>query len=437
MANSLTSQLLQIPRNDSLAAMPVAPMVCAALIWANVFVCGAYFRGQVDVQEFSIHWQIILRLGIAFASGLAGMFWLLPMTYRDFISGAGLLLTLYCVWYGVTMPFAVEMTFSLASWASLVGVILLIPAAMRILGGAAILKTIAFSLMCFLAGSWFVYLFVPGIGVYTEWVTESIQIVRMGGLGHPNSLGLYSAFAILVFSGLVVTNQIKRSVAIVCIVLAAITLGFCFSRTAAIACLFGLVFTFQDQLRTRKAVMVAVAIACVLAFISFVVLGSGSADWQINDMLVKSTKSGLTTELTTANGRTDIWAYGMERILDSPIFGYGYCSGRFVMEFHSFHCHNIVLNAALYGGLPSAMLLTFIMSYLVWSMFTQPVPAIDGLAACILLGGMFDELIVSAAPSAAIVIWTTLVFWRQLGMSFDASPGHCPSSPNNSRPAAE
>ena len=423
MATSAIHQPLQIVRHDSFVDVRVDQIVAAILIWANVFVCGADFRGQAGVEEFSIHWQILLRLGIAFVSGLAGLFWLFPKTYRDFLSGPGLLITLYCSWYGATLLFAVEMIYSFAALASLLGVLLFIPAAMRILGGAAMMRTVAFSLMCYIVGSWFAYIFIPSIGVYHEWVTADSQFDRMGGLGHPNELGLYSSFAILVFSGLAVSKQVRRGVAICCIGLAVITLMYCFSRTAVIACAFGLMFTLQKQLRTRAAIVVAVAAGCVLALIAFAVLGSGSADWKIEDSLIGLTKSGSTTELTTATGRTEIWAYGIGKIVESPLFGYGYCSGRFVMESHSYHCHNIVLNAALFGGFPGGLLLISILLYLAWSMFTRPEPVIDGLAACIMLGGMVDELIVSPSPSAAVFIWAMVVFWRQLGMQMQPKPG--------------
>jgi len=421
MATSAIQQPLEFAGDTAFDYARIDRLVAAGLIWANVFLCGADFRGTAGVEEFSIHWQILLRLSIAFASGLAGLFWLFPKTYRDFLSGPGLLVTLYCAWYGVTLLFAVQPVYSFAAWASLTGVLLLIPSAMRILGGATLLRTAAFSVMCYIVGSWFAYLFVPSIGIYHEWVTETTQFDRMGGLGHPNELGMYCAFAILLFSGLLISGQVRRGIAIACIGLAAVTLMYCFSRTAVIACVFGLMFTLQQKIRTREFVVGAVAGCCVLALLAFLVIGSGSADWRIEDVLVKLTKSGSTTELTTATGRTEIWAYGIGKILESPLTGYGYCSGRFVMEFHSYHCHNIVLNAALYGGVISVLILVSILTYLLWSMFTRPVPAIDGLAACILLGGMVDELIVSPSPSAAVVIFATVVFWRHLGMNAEAA----------------
>lgn len=399
----------------------VAPLVATGLIWANVFLCGAYFRGQVGIEEFTIHWQILMRLGIACLSGLAGLFWLFHGTWRDFLSGPGLLITLYATWYGIALPFAIETTYSLAAWASLVSVLLLIPGAMRVLGGVAMLRTIAFALMCYIVGSWFVWQFVPSIGVYREWLTDDLQIERMGGLGHPNALGLYCAFAILVFVGLLAAKQVRKSVALLCIGLAAVTLIVCFSRTSMIACLFGLTITLQYWLRMRTTALIAVAGCLVLTLLVFVVLGSGNADWTLENLLLRFTKSGSINELTTATGRTEVWKYGVEKIAERPIFGYGYCSGRFVMEYYSYHCHNVVLNAALYGGIASGLLLLFILGYLAWSMFRHPVPAIDGLAACIMLGGMFDELIVSASPSAAVVIWITIVFWRQLGMSLEGT----------------
>lgn len=391
-------------------------LACWSLVTAVVFINGADFRGG-SAEEFTVHWQIYLRLLVAFASGCVGLALLPSRTFKDFITWPGLLVSLYVLWYGATLTTAIDRAYCGAAWASLVGVILMIPAAMRTLGGYRYWTAITTGLTLYVVGSWIAYLFFPDVGVFQEQVTKTDVFERMGGLGHPNELGFYSAYTVLVYLGLATSGRLRWRWAILGIALGAVTLINCFSRTATITCVIGVLFVLQSPLRRPGNIFGILAGLALCASIGFATVGSGKLDWFIAATLTKVTKSGSTEELSTATGRTEIWQEGIGLIRQSPVTGYGYCSARFVMDEFSYHCHNVVLNALMYGGVISGLLVASMLLYQWSNVFISPRPEVDGLIVCMLVGGMVDELIGSASPAASLLIWFSLIFWRQLDMS--------------------
>jgi exopolysaccharide production protein ExoQ len=390
-------------------------VACWLVTAAIVFLMGADFRGDTG-GDFQVHWQIYLRLLVAAVAGGIGTLLLFPKTYRDFLCFPGILLVGYAGWYLATLPFSIAKGYSAAAWVSLAGVLLFIPAAMRVLGGFRLLTAIATGLVAFLVGSWFAYLFVPEIGVFNEQVTQTEVFERMGGLAHPNELGMYAAFTTVLFAGLGVSRRLSWSFAFLGMLLGIVTLIGCFSRTSMVVCAVGLAVTLQGQWRLRSnltGISLGIGLASFGLLIAF---GTGQLDWLIEDALRKLTKTGSTDELATATGRTEIWSYAISQIAESPLYGYGYCSARFVMEEHSYHCHNIVLNALMFGGIVSGLIVAAMCVYLLSGILFNPRPEIDGLASILLAGGMVEGLLGAPSPAAAIFLWFMLIFWRQLDM---------------------
>ncbi len=390
-------------------------LVCWGLVMAVVFVMGADFRGDTG-EDFQVHWQIYLRLLVAFVCGVVGVLLMFPRSFRDYLAWPGLLLTAYVGWYLVTIPTGIDRSFTAAAWVSLLGVAAFVPGAMRLLGGWGFMTAVAVGLTIYLIGSWIAYLLFPEIGVFQEQVTRTEVFERMGGLGHPNELGFYSAYTVLVFTSLGISKRMNMWLVAAGVALGAVTLVGCFSRTAIVVCCFGLVFALQGQWRVRGNAF-AIALGLALATgAGLVALGSGKLDWAIDRALKKVTKSGSTEELATATGRTEIWQYGIKKISESPLTGYGYCSARFIMVDHSYHCHNIVLNAMMFGGVISGLIVGSMVLYFVYSLIFNPRPEVDGIIACMVAGGMIEGLISAPSPAASILLWIAMLFWRQQQM---------------------
>lgn len=415
--SSLVSQSSHAARPLSTSAPARAWTLEQAVFWllvaALTFFMGADFRGSTG-GEFEVHWQIYLRLLLAFASGALGALLLFPRTYRDFFTWPGILLTLLLVLYLLSVAFSASKSYSFAAWSSLLGVTLFIPGALRVLGGFRYLTAVATGLSFYMVGSWIAYLLVPSVGVFEEQVSMTEVYPRMGGLGHPNELGFFAAYTVIIFAGLGTSKRIGWTIAGAGMLLGIVTLVGCFSRTAIIVCTLGLLVTFQEYIRLRSLAAIGMFLGAGVLTVVFFVVASGTLDWAIEDSLRGLSKSGSTDELKTGTGRTEIWAYGIKKIAERPVRGYGYCTTRFVMEDYSYHCHNIVLNAMMFAGILAGFLVLTMVLYHVFFILTKPLPVIDGLAVVMLTGGMVEGLLGAASPAASTILWFTLLFWRPL-----------------------
>ncbi len=386
------------------------------LLFAIVFFNAADFRGSSGSENFEVHWQIYLRLLICFLSGCFGLLFLLPANFREFLKWPGMLVAAYVLILGVSVITSINFTYSAAAWCSLAGVTLFVPAAMHVLAPRVFLLTVLLGLATHLVGSWIAYLFFPEIGVFQEQVTRTEVYERMGGLAHPNELGFYAALTVLLACGLKLARQIRSWTAVAFALLGTATLLTCFSRTSIVACCVGLAVIYRRQIFLRGN-LVAIAAAGTLATLAvFAAIGTGQFDWAIQDLLTGLTKSGSVDELATATGRTEIWRFAVQMIAEEPLLGFGHCTQRFVMEEHSYHGHNVVLNAMLSGGIFAGAVVVVMILVQIVSISFQPCWEIDGLAAFIICTGMVDGVFPAASPTGLFAIWIATLLWRQMQM---------------------
>ena len=406
--------------NSSSEAWSLRSMSCWLLMVLITFINGADFRGTTGAENFEVHWQIYLRLLVSISSGAMAGLLLFPKSYRDFIAWPGFSVTLILVWYGVCVPFGIERVYCAAAWVCLTCVLVFVPTAMRVLGAWGIVSSIAVGLVLYVAGSWIAYIYYPEVGIYKEQITNTYALERMGGLGHPNELGFYCAFTILTFVAIGISKRLPWVVVVPVLLVAGLALLKCYSRTSMIVTTIGLIFTLQNQLRANIAIPIA---GLFLGFVvAFAAVSSGKVDWIVEDLLSGVSKSGSSSELSSATGRDEIWKYGIEQIKASPVFGYGYGAARFIMYNHSYHCHNVVLNAMMAGGVVAGVLLLLQMFYVLWGMFFQPRYEIDGLAVCFLIGGMVEGLLSATTPAAHMAIWSMILFWRPFKFALADTP---------------
>ncbi len=393
----------------------IQAIACWTLVVLIAFINGADFRGTTGAENFEVHWQIYLRLLVSVGSGAVAALLLFPRSYRDFFSWPGFTVTLSLVWYGVCIPFGIERVYCAAAWVCLTCVLVFVPTAMRVLGAWGIVSSVGVGVVMYVLGSWIAYFRYPEIGVFKEQITNTYALERMGGLGHPNELGFYCAFTILLFTVIGVTRRLPWIVIAPILLMAGLALFKCYSRTSMAVTAIGLVLVFQNQLRANIAIPIAGVFLGVV--VAFAAVASGKVDWMVEDLLSGVSKSGSSSELSSVTGRDEIWRYGIEQIEASPIFGYGYGAARFVMYNHSYHCHNVVLNAMMAGGVVAGILLVVQSLYVLWGMVFQPRFEVDGLAVCFLLGGVVEGLLSSTTPAAHFVIWTMILFWRPFNFS--------------------
>lgn len=113
-------------------------------------------------------------------------------------------------------------------------------------------------------------------------------------------------------------------------------------------------------------------------------------------------RSSDTAELTSVTGRTGIWEHSLELIAERPLTGYGFNGNvealerAFLegsLEFDAREAHNIVLQAALNGGVLSALLLLAALLGFVRRVHERPSPVAASMVALIAVHGLTESVI--------------------------------------------
>jgi len=161
--------------------------------------------------------------------------------------------------------------------------------------------------------------------------------------------------------------------------------------------------------RTRWGLFSGVLFALLVIMAS---LGSPSRF----DGITKSfSRSGDPTELYTLTGRLEIWQFAQEKVLESPISGYGYNSSKVILGQHlGFEnglmvdtAHNLwlqnMLSVGLIGTLPMAVLYVWLAAQYV----RRPCPFRDFFAVLSLVAGMAENQAFGTTPTALMMLFFT------------------------------
>ena len=381
-----------------------------ALTVLMVFVNSADFQGA-DADSFSVKYQIYIRILVCGLCGLYGVLFLQSSLSR-FLKFPGLLVVAYGAVVLMSVPISIDRTYSGVTAICLWCLFLFLPAALDKIGNLRFLIAIATGAIAYVLVSWFLYLMVPSLGISREFVSEDVFLERMGGLGHPNTLGLYASVSLLMILLLIRQKILSWKWVLPCVVLWAATIYLCLSRTSVILAGVGALGIFWDRIWRVQHLprLIALALggtACLLIYAA-----TGDLTEQIENTLLSVSKSGEVSELTSATGRVEIWAHALQKIDERLLTGFGYGTQRFVMHEHSYHCHNIVLNAMLGCGIFAGLLVISFLCLLVRRLWMQPDPVIRAFVPLFLIGGMVESLIYSPAPSLEMVLFFLLIYWQ-------------------------
>jgi O-antigen ligase len=191
------------------------------------------------------------------------------------------------------------------------------------------------------------------------WFEEE-GLPRFGGaFSDPNTLGALCMVTII--AGIVYwnsTNGWRRLLLGICIAFAILFGAMADSRTVFLAIIVGIVAYSIWRFHTRGAI-VAFSILCALFF--FV--------WSFAPQY-------LNRDVTTATGRTEVWAFELQKIKQAPILGYGFgVEGQLFQDPHfpnwetfwdagpNTSLHNSYLSVAISCGVPALIACLLI---LVW-----------------------------------------------------------------------
>lgn len=284
----------------------------------------------------------------------------------------------------------------------------------------------------FICLSWVFYLFVPELGRFATGGEG--DIIRFIGIaGQPNAAGQIMAIYIVSLVCLYVGDPrgfrqlsplFKASLLFVG-VLALGGLALSQSRGSTLGLMGALLLIFFYKTHGMRFALLGVFVTIPLIVIVFV--STFDPVRQLSDILVGVSRGGNLDEIMTLTGRTPIWAFTWEQIMNRPMFGHGYGAGQGVIiagyidrwGTTTGSAHNALLQTLLDLGFLGGALLIAIFAHSIYRMIVRPHPFRDAVfilvfVFCILESG------ISKAANVLSLIWIVSLFVDEMPISAEA-----------------
>jgi O-antigen ligase len=245
-----------------------------------------------------------------------------------------------------------------------------------------------------------------------NWVTAAVNphfaflppygnsaIYRLQGItGQPNNLGKEAAVFLLLVSAAHWRGYLSRASVITLTTLGLVTVVATNSRTALIAVLLAWSLV---QLQMRRlllpAFVAALAMGTVLTFAS----ATGTLP-DFGQLAGLASRTGNADEVLTLTGRTEFWGTVWQKIMESPLLGYGYNAYEATMSTWQFgakdaaaEAHNTILQALFTVGFIGAAPFMAALVVLVCRAISRPSPPRDLFTYYLLVSGMAEAEMVS------------------------------------------
>ncbi len=389
------------------------PTLSRITLFLSVLGNGIDIARVADRSEgVTISFQVLLRIFTTFFATVCGMWgwWRFQEVRQSLISYRGLfacLLVAGALSSAITSPSPKVAAFVAIAIGSY---LLLSITCVVMFGFVQVLKDVLMALWCFVILSWLLYIFVPSLATFHEYLSIEETLPRFGGLGHPNVLSAILSLGMLLVLVLAREKHIAWRWVIPCVLLFIVTIVAAKSRTPIIA--FGAAFLcLMRPLIVHRATYLFVA-ACILSvtLAAIAIEATEGIDRTIDSLALSFTKTGTIDELTSATGRTEIWSRAIALIEKSPLTGYGGGLSSQIMVEHSGHAHNLFLETALLFGIPTMLLFsTLILISLTDCLRTKHLFIPEFLTFLLVLG-LVESPLFGLVPDPTMCIWLSCVF---------------------------
>ncbi len=385
-----------------------------------LLICGCSFLNLanvlVDKDEVGLDFQVLAKLGLIGMGGLYGLHGILtrPRARSLLLSFPVAWLLIIAGFYFLAVPFSVSPRNSLVSTCSIIAVILLTVTALDHLGVMKTVKAMFAGMALFIVGSWFFYFAFPEIGVLAEPIPGGEFVYRMSGLAHANTLGQYSALTVVLCVILFFSYKQRSMLIVVIGVLAFGALLGSWSRTSIMACGLALIVGYR-HIYLRKEFLGMYMLAAALLLLSVLVMSTQvDLGEKIASKMELLSKSDDAEELTTATGRSVIWAHAIYLLQDQPVTGYGAATQKIHFEDHSLYTHNMILNIAFSAGIFAGIAAVLMILGRLRSLFFNRHPLADAIVVFIIINGLFENVIFSILAGLPTMLWVLALAWPLL-----------------------
>ncbi len=393
---------------------PLSTVVGLVLITIVAFLNAADL--SVDKDKVGLDVQVMVKLaGIGLAAVYGGVGFLTDRRVRDLAQSFPVFwVVIIIAMYFVSAPFSMDPKVSLASTLSMVAVLLMTLRALVQIGIMPVINAIFVGLGLFNVLSWLVFFVWPEVGVLKEPLPDGKFAYRMSGLAHSNVLGQYAGLTVVLGTIMAVTYQKKSSVRFGLIAIAAGALVCSLSRTSVVATVVALAVAyrrvfFKPEYLRYYVVATMVGIFALMMISTQVDLGA-----KLEEKMAMISKSGDADELTSATGRSEIWAYAIKLISERPLIGYGAATSKHYLARYSSYTHNMILNVAFSTGIIGGFACLMMVLGRIRAMFYISHPLADGILVFIIVNGLFENVIFAILAGMPTMVWIMSLSWPLL-----------------------
>jgi O-antigen ligase len=375
---------------------------------------------EFDRATSSLNVLTLAKLAIAaVASGLGGIaLWVSPRTRQLLGSLPGLGLLALGALFCITSLFAIESNamISRASALIFVGYLLFTAMALATLGPRRMVAAIVAGTSLYMLVTWALFLLVPELGTFEEYISATETVRRMGGTGHPNNIAKTAIAIVLIGVAMYlgrteslisvgVRGPWQRLLLIGIMVLAAATVVATLSRTAMLAGMAAGGILLIDRLYGRGGLALGIlGIALAASLVLGVSLFTGEGPFS-ETAVSAVTKSGDVEELTSLTGRTTIWEEAIGLIAKRPLTGYGMDSAASVMSREATGTHNLLLHVTFSAGVVACCLMLLMLGWSLVFGATSPQEWIRAVLTYVLVSGLVEDTIIESFPTTLTVLW--------------------------------
>ncbi len=256
----------------------------------------------------------------------------------------------------------------------------------------------------------YLYYFVPELGTFTEPAEGGTYIIRMGGVGHPNSVARSTMISTLLSIYLYRARELSLTFTMFFLFVFVWVGCLTMSRTALIAGVVGGAVLFADRLTLRAAVtaVVGACVAGLLGLIIFIAAGNENRVFKKIIGMVSKTEDG--SDLVTGTGRTMIWAEAASFIAKRPLRGYGLNSAPVLLVDHSQSTHNAVMNATLSGGVFAGLAMAALLAWNAWNAVNSANLLVRCLCVFLFLSCLTEDTVLETFPGPCTLLWYVCLF---------------------------
>ena len=165
----------------------------------------------------------------------------------------------------------------------------------------------------------------------------------------------------------------------------------------------------------RKEFLAGFLLLSIVGLLSLLIL---STQVDLGDKIVSKlellSKSEGTEELTTATGRSEIWAFAITLIQERPVTGYGAATQKLYFEEFSYYTHNMLLNIAFSAGIFAGIAAILMILGRLRALMVDRHPLSDAIVVFILVNGLFENVIFSILAGLPTMLWILALAWPLL-----------------------